>query len=336
MRSAPADAVKAGGDPGQNARAIQKLVDDAPLGRDGHRVIRLPAGQVEISDAIRVPADKGVTFDGQGEAQLYRTGYAEAITIGPGGPSWAAGRIEVRNFWAISGRVTTAGTPQVGCLKIERCDFYPEGGYAVDLATGYSGPSVVRDCNFFGPGLRWTYGPGAAEPHATSQLLVEGCQVNGSGHYGPAVWLRGCQMACVRRVVCQAIWGGFADDMTAALCYGTRGVLVDAPGPRGGRLEDIWVEYWGGPQDGLADVRVNNPYKGAAGAYESRDFELANVSAWLPVTVSADPAAANVATVEVRGGSEPVGEGPVVIRRWLTDGLQRRALLTKSPAWDWR
>jgi hypothetical protein len=307
------------------------MVDDAT----GPASIQLKAGQYEIADVVNVPAGKVITFDGQGVAQLYRTGYGDALRI-TRDDRWTAGKIVVKDFWAISGRITCEAAAQIGVLRVERTDFYPGGGYGIDLSTGYSGPSAVRDCNFFGGGIRWVYSPNSAEPHACSQLLIERCQVQAEVKPGPDIHLRGCQMACVRQVVCQATWGGWAPGTDPDATFRTRGILVEAPGPRGGRVEDAWVEIWGAEDPLPVDVRVHNPYKGAAGAYESRDFELTNVSAWGLVVVSADREALNVATVESRGGSEPVGQGPVVVRRWLTSALEKKALDTKSPVWAWR
>jgi hypothetical protein len=142
-------------------------------------------------------------------------------------------------------------------------------------------------------------------------------------------------------VVCQGQTGGYADGVDPGATYRTNAVLVEAPGPRGGRVEDVWAEYWNLGADGpnWCDVRVHNPYTGAAGAYESRDFVLDNVTSsngFKPVVVSAVPGALNVACVESRGGAAPVAEGPVVVRRWLTGALEDRARQAGGPVWDWR
>lgn len=331
VAAAPADPpqLKAGGDPRDNSRALQHLIDHGP---DRLRVEFGP-GQYEFADAVKIPASRVVTLDGKGVAQLYRTGYREMFVITPAA-GWERGKLVVCDFWAISGRITTEGTPQVGSFRLERTDVHvaADAGYGLDFATGYSGPATVRDCTFYGGGLRWVYGKGAAEPHATSLLLIDRVQVSVGKRHGPDIHLRGCQMCCVRQVVCQGVWEGYAPGVNPADTWRTKCVLIEAPGPRGGRLEDVWCELWGDDTAG-ADVRVHNPFRGSGGAYGSRDFELTNVTGWGRIVVSAHPDALNAPTVASRGGSEPVGEGPVVIKRWLTHGLEERAVRTRQPVW---
>lgn len=338
----PGPVLKPGGNPGENTRALQRLID-AP----GRTLVRFEAGQYEFADAVRVPADKVLTLDGQGVAQLYRTGYGPVVTLTPGGRDWTAGRFTLRDFWAVSGQLTTDGPAQANFLRVERCEFYSPAGYGIDLSTGYCAQPVIRDCRFFGGGLRWRYSRQSAEPHASSGGVIERLYVNTSAErrFGPDVWLEGHHQLTARNLICEGLTAGWAVGVDPAEFGRVVGVLIDAPGPRGGSLGPVWCEYWnytpagGKPGDlygGASDVRVHNPYTGSAGPYQSGPFALADVSCSGPVTVSAVPEALDVAAVEVRGGSEVAGEGPVVVRRWLTGDLQDRARRTRGPVWDYR
>jgi hypothetical protein len=150
--AAPDPVLKPGGDPAANTQALQRLID-----QPGRTLVRFEAGQYEFADAVRVPADKVLTLDGQGVAQLYRTGYGPVITLTPGGRDWTAGRFTLRDFWAVSGQLTTDGPAQANFLRVERCEFYSPAGYGIDLSTGYCAQPTIADCRFFGGGLRWRY-----------------------------------------------------------------------------------------------------------------------------------------------------------------------------------
>lgn len=334
----PVPVLQAGGNPVQNAAALQRLVDLAAPGVPFR--IDLGPGQYEIAAAIRVPADRWLVIDGGGVAQLYRTGYGPVITLTPA-DGWDRGRFVLRGFWAISGQLTTEGPVQLHRPQVTGCNFYPApGSYGIDFATGYCVQPHVSDCEFFGGGVRWRYSRQAAEPHASSGLVVERIRVNNSAEQrpGPDIWLEGHHQASVRNVICEGLTAGWAAGVDPAEFGRCVGVFVDAPGPRGGELGPVWCEYWNYTPAGkdACDVLVRNPYSGSAGAYSSGSFRLSDVYGSGPVKVSAVAAALDVTTVEVRGGSEPVADGPVVVRRWLTDGLRRRALEQKSPVFDWR
>lgn len=321
-----------GGDPRENTRALQRLID-AP----GRTVVRFDAGQYEFAGPVTVPADKVLVLDGGGVAQLFRTGYRELIVLTPA-DNWHGGRFTLRDFWAVSGRVVTADAPvQLAYPVIERCEFHSPDGYAIDCATGYCVSPRVAGCRFHGGGLRWTYHRRAEEPHSSSVMVVEGCRFDSSPERrtGPDILLRGAQMVAVRDCICEG-YAGFRPGVDPAEYHHTVGVLIDAPGPRGGQVGPVWCEYGGYPPGDWCDVRIHNPYAGPAGAYESRGFVLDNVTANGRVVMSAHPEAYNVATVESRGGTMPTAEGPVVVRRWLTEELQDRARRAKSPVWDYR
>lgn len=344
----PVPVPQPGGNPAQNAAALQRLIDQAQPGVPFR--IDLGPGQYEIASAIRVPADRWVVIDGGGVSQLYRTGYGPVFTLTPS-DQWDRGRFTLRGMWAISGSITTDGPVQLDHLTIAGCGFYPgPGSYGIDLATGYCVQPHISDCVFHGGGLRWRYSRDnpEGEPHASSGLTIERCRVNATADTrpGPDIWLEGHHQATVRQVISEGLTAGWANGVDPATFGYAVGVFVDAPGPRGGSLESVWCEYWnysgvpgagpGNPTGRAADVLVRNPYSGSAGAYSSGAFRLTDVYGSGPVRISAVPDALDVAIVDVRGGSEPVADGPVVVRRWLTDALERRALQGKSPAWDWR
>lgn len=343
----PVPQLRPGGDPVENTRALQRMADAAPTGGAASAVARLDPGLYELADAVRVPADRRLILDGGGAARLYRPGYGPVLTLTPGGRDWTAGRFVLRDFAAISGQVTSDGPVQANFLRVERCEFHSPHGYGIDLSTGYCAHPTIADCRFFGGGLRWRYSRQSAEPHATSGAVFERLYVNTSAEarFGPDVWLEAHHQLTARNLICEGLTAGWATGIDPAPFRRTVGVFVDAPGPRGGQLGPVWCEYWnytpagGKPGDlygGASDVRVNNPYTGSAGPYQSGPFHLADVSCSGPVTVSAVPEALDVAAVEVRGGSVPVADGPVVVRRWLTDALEQRARQTRGPVWDWR
>jgi hypothetical protein len=179
------------------------------------------------------------------------------------------------------------------------------------------------------------------------EAVFERLYVNTSAEarFGPDIWFEAHQQLTARNLICEGLTAGWATGIDPAPFRRTVGVFVDAPGPRGGSLGPVWCEYWnytpagGKPGDlfgGSSDVRVHNPYTGSAGPYQSGPFALTDVSCSGPVVVSAVPEALDVPVVAVRGGSEVTGEGPVVVRRWLTGDLRDRARRTKSPAWDYR
>jgi hypothetical protein len=289
--------------PEQNTAALQKAFDASrePL------AVRFGGGEYRFLGAVGWPTDRTVTLDGGGVAVLTQVDPAAPLFRFRAGAEngWHRQSTTFRGFH----RVSTAGGPALAVdpaggrpvcfhqLHVADC-FFQTPGYGIDLTTAYSIRPRIERCEF-GPaaGLRWR--PTGAEPHATSDLVIDQCRfhIAGDKRIGPAVWLDGHRAAVLRDCQVEG-WWGYAAGADKAAGLDTVGVLLTNPGPNVCRLENVWFEHWGDRPAGQFEWRVHNPFARSAGAHKPGKvvFRGCGVTAG---AVTANPDAVDVLTVEL-------------------------------------
>jgi hypothetical protein len=195
----------------QNTQALQKMFDDG----DEPLKVSFGVGQYKFKGPIKWPCHRKITLDGDDVAQLWETSYGTLFEFEmKPGKHWFWGKQIVKGFPSISGTLfkNTAGKDiRLGGLHVERCIIWPENAYSIDLATGYSPAPRIRDCKFYGGGIRWLYDGASGEPHATSGLIFESLYINTTHDRrpGPDIHLRGHQLLTVRDCICEGNTAGW-------------------------------------------------------------------------------------------------------------------------------